>query len=342
LTSITSLHAPLPGGKLLQGTANPNDSTEANLDIQYTVGLTYPMKNQFYSTANRGPLVPDLDQPTQADNQNEPYLEYFNYLVSLDDDSLPHTISTSYGEDEQSVPENYARVVCNLIGQLGARGTTVIFSSGDTGVGSACETNDGKNTTRFLPIFPAACPYVTAVGGTHFVGPESAVSFSSGGFSDLWPRPWWQHQAVADYLEILGPRWKGLYNPAGRGFPDISAQGRYYSVVERGRVTRVSGTSASAPTIASIVALLNAARLRAGEPTLGFLNPWLYIRGFSALTDIVDGGSTGCTGRDIYSGLPSPFVPFASWNATEGWDPVTGLGTPNFQKLLKRAIRPVD
>jgi tripeptidyl-peptidase-1 len=325
----------MAGGKLLQGAANPNDSTEANLDIQYTVGLTYPMRNNYYSTPGRGPLVPDLDQPTLSDNQNEPYLEYFTYLNKLDDGELPHTISTSYGEDEQSVPANYSRIVCNLIGQLGARGTTVLFSSGDTGVGSACQTNDGKNTTRFLPIFPAACPYVTSVGGTHFVKPEAAVSFSSGGFSDRWPRPWWQRDAVSDYLEKLGDRWKGLYNPYGRGFPDISAQGRYYYVVDKGRVTRVSGTSASAPTISAIIALLNAARLQAGKPTFGFLNPWLYIKGFEGLTDIVDGGSTGCIGRDIYSGLPSPFVPYASWNATEGWDPVTGLGTPDFGKLLK-------
>ena len=50
-----------------------------------------------------------------------------------------------------------------MFAQLGARGVSVLFSSGDTGVGSACQTNDGKNTTRFLPIFPAACPFVTSV-----------------------------------------------------------------------------------------------------------------------------------------------------------------------------------
>jgi tripeptidyl-peptidase-1 len=325
------------GGKLLQGASNPNDSTEANLDIQYTVGLTHPLRNNYYSTAGRGLLIPDLDQPTQADNQNEPYLEYFSYLMHLSDDDLPHTISTSYGEDEQSVPANYSRVVCNMIGQLGARGTTVLFSSGDTGVGSACQTNDGKNTTRFLPTFPASCPYVTSVGGTHYVNPESAVSFSSGGFSDRFPRPWWQEYAVSNYLEILGDKWKGLYNPYGRGIPDISAQGRYFQVVDKGRVVRVSGTSASAPAVSAIIALLNAARLQSGQPPFGFLNPWLYTRGFKALTDIVNGGSTGCTGTDQYSGLKTPFVPYASWNATKGWDPVTGLGTPLFDGLLKLA-----
>jgi len=52
------------------------------------------------------------------------------------------------------------------------------------------------------------------------------------------------------------------------------------------------------------------------------------------MTDITVGGSKGCTGRDIFTGGPAPKVPFASWNATTGWDPVTGLGTPNFGKLL--------
>jgi tripeptidyl-peptidase I len=295
------------------------------------------LKNNFYSTPGRGFLVPDLDQPKQSNNQNEPYLEYFTYLLNLEDDELPHTISTSYGEDEQSVPANYSRVVCNMIGQLGARGVSILFSSGDTGVGSACQTNDGKNTTRFLPIFPASCPYVTAVGGTHYVEPEHAVSFSSGGFSDRWPRPWWQYEAVSDYLVKLGDKWKGLYNPEGRGFPDIAAQGRNFIFVNKCYEMKVSGTSASAPVVAAVIALLNAARLQSGLRPLGFLNPWLYTRGFEGLTDILNGGSTGCVGVDTYSGLPAPFVPYASWNATTGWDPVTGLGTPLFDKLLALA-----
>lgn len=225
-----------------------------------------------------------------------------------------------------------------MFAQLGARGVSVIFASGDTGVGSACQTNDGKNTTRFLPIFPAACPFVTSVGGTYRVQPERAIAFSSGGFSDRFPRPAYQDAAVTRYLGILGDRWTGLYNPAGRGFPDVAAQSYNYSVVDKGRVIPVGGTSASAPAFAAIVALLNSARLSRGRKPLGFLNPWIYSRGYAGFTDIVDGGSRGCTGRSIYSGLPAPFVPFASWNATEGWDPVTGYGTPDFQKLLPLAL----
>lgn len=118
----------------------------------------------------------------------------------------------------------------------------MIFSSGDTGVGSACQTNDGKNTTRFLPIFPAACPFVTSVGGTRHVQPEVAVGFSSGGFSDRFPRPSYQDAAVTTYLSILGDTWKGLFNPAGRGFPDVAAQSYNFTVVDGGKEIRVGGT----------------------------------------------------------------------------------------------------
>ncbi len=48
----------------------------------------------------------------------------------------------------------------------------------------------------------------------------------------------------------------------------------------------------------------------------------------------MNGGSTGCTGTSIYSNETTAAVPFASWNATKGWDPVTGLGTPLFDELL--------
>ncbi|KAF2795550.1 tripeptidyl-peptidase-like protein [Melanomma pulvis-pyrius CBS 109.77] len=313
-----------------------NDSVEANLDVQYTAGLVAPAINtNYYSTPGRGELVPDLDQPTPDDNANEPYLELFTYLVGLPDGKLPQVLTTSYGEDEQSVPAEYAKKVCDMIGQLGTRGVSVIFSSGDTGVGSACQTNDGKNTTRFLPIFPASCPYVTSVGGTTKVSPEEAIYFSSGGFSDLWPRPSYQDTAVPAYLKKLGSRWEGLYNPNGRGFPDVAAQGSGFRVVDKGTQISVGGTSASAPVFASVVGLLNNARISAGKPALGFLNPWIYSQGYKGLNDIVKGGSKGCTGRSIYSGLPAPLVPFASWNATEGWDPVTGYGTPDFGKLLK-------
>jgi len=131
-------------------------------------------------------------------------------------------------------------------------------------------------TRPSLMLLPSACPYVTSVGATRFVEPEHAADFSAGGFSDIYPRPPYQEEAVEAYLSKLGDRWKGLYNPSGRGFPDVAAQGVRYHIVDKGFDTLISGTSASAPAFAGIIALLNDARRTAGQPPLGFLNPWLY------------------------------------------------------------------
>jgi tripeptidyl-peptidase I len=229
--------------------------------------------------------------------------------------------------------------VCNLYAQLGGRGVSVLFSSGDSGVGTGCLTNNGKNQTRFLPQFPAACPWVTSVGATGGV-PEAAVSFSSGGFSDLWSTPDYQRAAVEKYLDNLGDTWKGVYNPTGRGFPDVAAQGVNYPVIDKGQAALADGTSCASPTFAAVVALLNDARLKAGLPSMGFLNPWIYQIGHSALNDITTGSSGGCNGRSSFNitFLGGAVVPGAGWSATEGWDPVTGWGTPNFSKLLSLAL----
>ncbi|KAI1305721.1 peptidase S8/S53 domain-containing protein [Xylaria venustula] len=315
-----------------------DDSGEANLDAQYIFGTGHPLPVTEFSTGGRGPLVPDLDQPDASDNENEPYLDFLKSVIKLPQSKLPQVISTSYGENEQSVPKSYALSVCNLIAQLGSRGVSVIFSSGDSGVGSACLSNDGKNTTKFQPQYPATCPWVTSVGSTRYLN-ETATYFSSGGFSDYWSRPLYQELAVKQYLNKIGDKFAPYYNHKGRGFPDVATQGYGFRVYDQGSLNGYQGTSCSAPTFAGIVGLLNDARLRAKLPTLGFLNPLLYLNPH-ALNDITLGGSTGCDGTARFHGAPngSPVIPYASWNATAGWDPVSGLGTPNFPKLLKAAV----
>lgn len=201
-------------------------------------------------------------------------------------------------------------------------------------------TNDGTNRTHFPPQYPASCPWVTSVGGTENIDPEKATFFSSGGFSDVWGRPKYQEAAVESYLTKLGDQWKGLFNPEGRAFPDVSGQSVNYVVYDKGVLKAFKGTSASSPMFAGIIGLVNDARMRNNMPSMGFLNPFLYLLGRDGLNDIVHGGSTGCDGHQRFHGPPngSPIVPYASWNATTGWDPVTGLGTPNFGKLLEKAM----
>ena len=47
------------------------------------------------------PFVPNIDEPTAADNENEPYLNYYQYLLSQPNSALPNVITNSYGDDEQ-------------------------------------------------------------------------------------------------------------------------------------------------------------------------------------------------------------------------------------------------
>lgn len=196
--------------------------------MQNIVGISHPLPVTEFITGGSPPFIPNLDEPTAAENQNEPYLPYYQYLLSKPNSALPQVISNSYGDDEQTVPEKYAVKVCNLIGLMGLRGITILESSGDNGVGAPCQSNDGKKTPQFTPEFPGTCPYVTAVGGTINVSPEAAWQGSAGGFSNYFPRAWYQEQAVEKYLNShLSPAVKKYYEPYtnfnGRGFPDVAA-----------------------------------------------------------------------------------------------------------------------
>ncbi|KAF2132361.1 tripeptidyl-peptidase 1 precursor [Dothidotthia symphoricarpi CBS 119687] len=309
-------------------------SREANLDVQAISGISWKTPITSYSTGGSPPFVPDLSTPTDT---NEPYLTWINWL--LEQKSIPKIISTSYGEPEQSIPRSYAERVCKQFAQVGARGTTLFFSSGDSGLGGTnkCYSNDGTNTYRFLPNFPASCPYVTTVGATMNFEPEEAVyraarNTSTGfhdlyaggsGFSNYFPRPSYQDKVVPSYVKALGTQYEGFYNKTGRAYPDLAAQGLYFAYFWNGTEGAISGTSASTPLTAGIFALVNDALLAAGKPTLGWMNPWLYKKGHKGLTDITKGTSHGCN----VDGFP----------VTKGWDPVTGFGTPNFPKLLKQA-----
>ncbi|THH09992.1 hypothetical protein EW145_g1636 [Phellinidium pouzarii] len=188
-----------------------NDQTmlgvEANLDNQYTTGISFPTPNIYYTTPGTAPTINDSVTPPQRD---EPYIDWLNFVLSHDD--MPFSFTTSYGGDEQTFPKEFANRACNLFAQLGARGASVMFSSGDGGVGAGtCLTNDGTNRTIFQPVFPATCPFVTGVGATFQIAPERGIDFSQGGFSVYFPRPSYQAKAVPPFLEKLGETYAGLF-----------------------------------------------------------------------------------------------------------------------------------
>jgi len=187
----------------------------------------------------------------------------------------------------------------------------------------------------YHPDFPAASPYITAVGGTDFaakgvVGAEIAWSLGGGGFSNAFAAPQYQKAAVASYLAAAGGALPphGKWNATGRGYPDLAALGgelNPYCIRAGSMFAGVAGTSASCPVVAAVIAKLNELRLAKGARPLGFLNPWIYKVGAAhggAFNDVTSGRNCG---RDSCTTEGFP--------AIAGWDAATGFGTPNFEKL---------
>ncbi|KAI1370124.1 subtilisin-like protein [Hypoxylon crocopeplum] len=306
---------------------------EASLDVEYAMALAYPTNVVYYSTGGRGEKIDyngDLVPSNRSDN--EPYLEFVQYLLDLSDDEIPHVVSISYADDEQSVPAPYATRVCDLFALVAARGVTVLSGSGDggaSGIGqNECYSNDGQRRRIFLPTFPASCPYVTAVGATGNSLPFEGAVFSTGGFSNYFARPEWQRDAVDEYIAAINGSHKGLYNETGRAFPDISATGTNYVIQVGGYETDVLGTSASTPVVAAMMALINDSRLKAGKNSTGWLNPVLYsLPARAALQDVAIGVSQNC----VFGEEKEP-----GWESVPGYDCITGLGSiADFYTLLE-------
>ena len=217
----------IAGGPVDNGTQHADDGAglEGNLDSEYILGIAWPLNLTAYSTGGRDPTyMSSLSTPPP--NSDEPFLAWANYALSLPADELPQVISTSYGDDEQTVSRAYATAVCNQFAQLGARGVSLLFASGDYGVGQndTCYSNADNTTKMFLPSFPNSCPYVTNVGGTYLY-PEQAVFAvlssgnifaSGGGFSNYFPQPKYQKSVVQDYVSFLNGTHDGLYNKSGK------------------------------------------------------------------------------------------------------------------------------
>ncbi|KAJ7908382.1 family S53 protease-like protein [Mycena leptocephala] len=304
--------------ELLDGGSNTQITgfagVEASLDIDYTVGVASGVPVKFIAV---GPLNNDTVSG---------FLDQINALIS--DPSRPTVLTTSYGADEEDMTLPVAQGLCNAYAQLGALGTSILFASGDGGVAG----NEFECTT-FVPTAPSTCPWVTSIGSSQTIlenftknnFSEIGAPFSSGGFSNYFEAPAYQKGAVDAYISSLGDTYSGLFNTTGRGFPDVSAEGVNFVVVAGNRTGLVSGTSASSPVFASIIALLNDELIAAGKSPLGFLNPFLYSpAGRAALNDVTVGKNPGCG--------------TSGFNATVGWDPVTGLGSPNYPKL-RTAVR---
>ncbi|PQE05979.1 protease S8 tripeptidyl peptidase I protein [Rutstroemia sp. NJR-2017a BBW] len=280
-----------------------------------------------------------------------------------------NVISLSYGGQEFDLPISYQKRQCLEYMKLGLQGVSFLFASGDSGVSNYPGDIDGPtgcigpNLNIFNPTWPGTCPYVTSVGATKVYpgysvyDPESAVydpaghpysvDFSSGGgFSNVYPIPDYQKAFVAKFFEEHNPPYpyysalsndtgnirtlpdigalagntSGIYNRIGRGIPDVAANGDNIAIYNGNKFGLSGGTSASTPIFSAVINRINEERLNVGKGPIGFLNPSLYANP-SMLNDITNGTNPGCS--------------TVGFSAVPGWDPVTGLGTPNYPKMLE-------
>jgi len=305
------------------------------------------------------------------ENGNGWVYEFGNHFLNFT--TPPQVTSTSYGwwEGDQCDIDpqecqtlgvdsyGYTAATNRLFQKIGVAGTSLLVSSGDSGANG--RTDEGCSIKQLRPEFPSSSPYVTSVGATEIrnatyydfpgtgstcstryscilTGTEIAVSLSysgftsGGGFSNVSganSRPDYQAAVVNAYLNsgvTLPP--DSYYNMNGRGAPDIAAVGHNGLIVSNNNLEPVGGTSMSSPIVAGITSLINQISLTKTGSSLGFLNPLIYkmvADDPTTVTDITVGDNI-CPEYGCEAGCRG-FV------ATKGWDPVTGLGTPVYDRI---------
>src|SRR3989440_248252 len=212
------------------------------------------------------------------------------------------------------------------------QGMTFLSSSGDNGATDYSNLPATKLSPTATTSFPADEPWVTSVGGTSMIRNGTTIQekvwnndagSSGGGFSDFFTAPAYQKALPASVQSLLKNR---------RGVPDVAGDADPHTEMDfyqDGAWSLAGGTSASAPLWAGVIAIANQ---MAGHP-LGFINPGLYKLSQSSnytqdFHDITNGNNSV-----NYKGVTVP-----GYSAVPGWDPTTGLGTPNAEKLLPDLI----
>merc|ERR1712070_1291355 len=289
---------------------------ESMLDVEYITGVAQGVQTWVYSYPSFNFCSDLLKWASDVAGESE----------------HPNVVSLSYGSQKIGFCDSTTvKRLSEDVQKLGAMGVTVVIASGDDGSGGI--SRQGSNNGKLSPSFPASIPYALAVGSTFFdsglSGEEMATTQfgSGGGFSYDYDMPSYQSSAVNTYLAKNPKTGTSSYATNGRGSPDVSLLGEQFEVYTSGpfgglEKVAVGGTSASTPSWGAIISLLNEECLSSsgGSKTLGFVNP-LFYQNAAASNDVTKGSNA--VGENAASG----------WKCTEGWDAVTGLGTPQFTKL---------
>ena len=272
---------------------------EVMLDIEVAGGIAPEAKIVVY-------FAPNTDQG------------FLNAITTAmhDTKNKPSVISISWGSAEKSWTPQALTSFNQAFQAAAALGITVCVAAGDSG--SDDSVGDGKAHVDF----PASSPYVLACGGTKLtasgnaistevVWHESNTSATGGGISDVFDLPAYQQASNVPASVNDGKR-------IGRGVPDVAAvadPATGYVVRVDGSNLVIGGTSAVAPLMAGLIALINQQK---GKP-VGFIHPIIYAQS-SVFRDVTQGDNSTTTGGKGYS-------------AAKGWDACTGLGVADGQQL---------
>ena len=224
----------------------------------------------------------------------------------------PSVISISWGGPEDSWSTSSLAAMQSALEDAAALGVTVTAAAGDSGSG------DGESDGQAHVDFPASSPYALACGGTTLAASAGTISSevvwnettadegaTGGGVSTDYALPAWQQGSNVP---------KAPNGFAGRGVPDVAGDAdplTGYQIRVDGQDEVIGGTSAVAPLWAALLARCNQSLGRAvGDPHAA-----LYRIGEPAFRDITQGNN-------------------GSYDAGQGWDACTGLGSPDGQMLL--------
>jgi kumamolisin len=296
---------------LIGGGKAPPPQGEATMDLEIVHAIAPGARLAVYTLTSQG---------SDAD---------FLRLFRSGYEAHPRSVGTaSFGACERALGPSAADYDAEFA-RAGALGVTLFASSGDS-TGFDCYGNSwtsAPDENEVGVVFPASLPSVTGVGGTLLdqrsdggYGREvtwhepARTTGTGGGVSVAFPRPSWQQ----------GPGVGSGGVTDGREVPDVSADADPSSgmaVVIDGQAAQGGGTSQAAPIWAGIATLVNSYLRAHSKPVLGFANPVLYRL---ASTD-------------------QPYPPFHDvtvgfngvYSAGPGYDPVTGLGTPDAWNLAR-------
>lgn len=337
---------------------NPNPpGGEASLDLQIMLSVTRNATTWFWNLPN------------------DPSFSVVTGDILDDLEGTPLILSVSYGGNEgpDSVSPGESLCAANLA-MIATTSHTIITASGDNGVmGNGCGLN-GNCTQCCLPQnigpeWPATSPYVVAVGATQIgnsgftnlltsalgiytpvtseimCGWQTAgVITSGGGYSQMYEALDYTLPFIAKYLQQPNSQSAAWPPTQGgkqmRAWPDVAMSGANFPVYVGGVMNVEYGTSASCPLFASIVTLLNDARLRNGLPPMGHMGPFLYHLATNfpdAFTDITLGNNEFANPAN---GGPcsNPVSCGGGLHAAPGWDATTGLGSVRFERFIQYAL----